>query len=219
MNLAPIIDGIAWNDIAMRETGYKQRTIRVGGNLYWVRLPYKDELKQVLTSMMDGKYESKSLTDLKIKPRVSTTTPFTESDDPSNRTTLRLNAGGGTVIIGSPIRINVTTNADTFNVTSNTTNVATVTKNDNGRSFTITALAPGKSIIPVDATAAGGTKVTRTMNITVDNATNIWTLDEKTGPTRTILYHSGTAFIEDELDPKSRRGSLMFVMEYIPEHR
>lgn len=219
MNLAPIIDGIAWNDIAMRETGYKQRTIRVGGNLYWVRLPYKDELKQVLTSMMDGKYESKSLTDLKIKPRVSTTTPFTESDDPTNRTTLRLNAGGGTVIIGSPVRINVTTNADTFNVVSNTTNVATVTKNDNGRSFTITGLATGQSTITVDATAAGGTKVTRTINITVDNATNIWTLDEKTGPTRTILYHSGTAFIEDELDPKSRRGSLMFVMEYIPEHQ
>lgn len=115
----PICEQIAWNDIAVREIGYKQRTIRVGGNLYYVRLPYKEELMTLLTSLHDNKYDSLDV----------------ETD----------------------------------------------------------------------------------MNINTDMT--IWTLDDKTGGTRTVVKWDGTNFVEDELDPKSRTGTLMLVLEYVNDNQ
>lgn len=112
----PISGQVAWNDIAIRDIGYKQRTIRVGGKLYWVRLPYKEELNILFSSLINGKYDSRT------------------SDE-----------------------------------------------------------------------------------IGLDETKPIWTLDTKIGATRTVVTWNGTGFTESELDPKSRTGMLMLVLEYIPD--
>lgn len=53
---AAIKNSISWCDIAVRDVTYKQRTIRIGGNLYWCRLPYPEEIKTVYGALLDGKY-------------------------------------------------------------------------------------------------------------------------------------------------------------------
>lgn len=52
----PICDKISWNDIAFVELWKKQRTVRLGGLLYYVRLMYEEEFRTLFDRLADGTY-------------------------------------------------------------------------------------------------------------------------------------------------------------------
>lgn len=62
----PISNGIAFNDILQREGVHKNRTMRLGKNLYWIRLMYEDEYKMLFGRLMDGTYEKKQVADFEL---------------------------------------------------------------------------------------------------------------------------------------------------------
>lgn len=83
-------------------------------------------------------------------------------------TTLTLSAESGTVTIGTPVDVTVTTNAKDFSVESSDNSKATVAKNSG--KFTITGVAAGSANITVKAKAEGGKEVSKVYAATIQQA-------------------------------------------------
>ena len=54
----PVVTNISFVDLAIRDIAAGNRTLRMGGNLYRIRLPYQDEYNEVMTRLMDGTYST-----------------------------------------------------------------------------------------------------------------------------------------------------------------
>ena len=66
----PICNGIAWTDLAQRELCHRERTIRLGKYLYWVRLMDEAEYEELFGRLMDGTYDKKSISDFELDKKI-----------------------------------------------------------------------------------------------------------------------------------------------------
>ena len=64
------VDGIAWTDLAQREVCHKERTVRLGKYLYWVRLMDEEEYKEVFGRLLDGTYHNGKSSDYLLDKKV-----------------------------------------------------------------------------------------------------------------------------------------------------
>lgn len=56
----PVITNISYIDLALREIVSGNRTLRMGGKLYRIRLPYEDEYAEIMIRLMDGTYSTQT---------------------------------------------------------------------------------------------------------------------------------------------------------------
>lgn len=65
----PICNIISWTDLAKCELVYSNRTLRLGSNLYIVRLMNEDEYIELFTRLTNGTYDTKTTSDLGLEQK------------------------------------------------------------------------------------------------------------------------------------------------------
>ena len=65
----PICNVIAWTDLAKREAVYGNRTIRLGTELFVVRLMLEDEYKELFTRLTNGTYDNLTSAELGLEQK------------------------------------------------------------------------------------------------------------------------------------------------------
>ena len=170
----PICSSISWTDLARRDWVYNLQTRRFGKYLYYVRMMYEDEYKQLFTRLQDGSYDTRPADDFGLdKPEwvydtqntinrraVSCNFPVEPApnkdkpsiayvDMPEIKTKLILNNHVTDMMVEQIYTLNVSTSAGTWSVESDSPEVLKVAVDDDVRK--LYALKEGTATITIKA--------------------------------------------------------------------